>query len=93
MAPSPRRSIRRPPPERRTAAPGYTASVDTCLALIGRALPGWRWHVGHGPRGILPYAVLTRDEGDGPHRRAEAVAPTVPLALLRALVKARRAGR
>ena len=69
------------PPE---AVPDYTASVDSCLALIGRVLPGWAWHVGFGPRGILPYATLHDEE-----ERFEAVAPTVPLALLAALLKAR----
>ena len=71
------------PPE---AVPDYTASVDSCLALIGRVLPGWAWHVGFGPRGILPYATLHDDED-----RFEALAPTVPLALLHTVVEARRA--
>ena len=62
----------------------YTASVDHCIALIGRILPHWAWHVGYGPRGILPYATLHDEE-----ERFEAVAPTVPLALLGALLKAR----
>ena len=62
----------------------YTASVDHCIALIGRVLPHWAWHVGYGPRGILPYATLHDEE-----ERFEAVAPTVPLALLAALLKAR----
>ncbi len=64
--------------------PDYTASVDHCIALIGRILPHWAWHVGYGPRGILPYATLHDEE-----QRFEAIAPTVPLALLAALVKAR----
>ena len=63
--------------------PDYTASVDHCIALIGRVLPHWAWHVGYGPRGILPYATLHDEE-----ERFEAVAPTVPLALLGALLKA-----
>ena len=70
----------------RTPAPDYTASVDACLALLHRVLPGWHWHVGYGPRGILPYAVVDKGE-----RRHEATAPTVPLALLTALVEARAA--
>ena len=72
--------------------PPYTASVDACLALIGRALPGWHWHVGWGPGGILPYASLSRD-GAGPAGRVEMTAPTVPLALLGTLVKAARLDR
>ncbi len=68
----------------------YTSSVDTCLTLIRRVLPDWHWHVGHGPRGILPYASLlkTSNPGDGEEIRVEATAPTVPLALLHAAVKA-----
>lgn len=72
------------------ALPAYTASVDACLDLIRSTLPHWHWHVGHGPRGLLPYASLTKHvpatnvvEG-----RVEASAPTVPLALLGATVKA-----
>ncbi|MGI9414847.1 MAG: hypothetical protein ACR2PM_14325 [Hyphomicrobiales bacterium] len=68
----------------------YTSSVDTCLSLIGAALPDWHWHVGHGPSGILPYASLTRTTGpdDAATLRVEATAGTVPLALLHATVKA-----
>ena len=64
--------------------PTYTGSVDCCLELIERVLPGWHWHVGYGPKGIMPYASLVR--GDA---RFEAIAPTVPLALLIALLRAR----
>lgn len=67
----------------------YTASVDDCIALIGRALPHWHWHVGHGPSGVLPYAVLTEDGAAG--RRFEASSCTVPLALLGAVVAAKLA--
>jgi len=62
----------------------FSASVDACLALIGRALPEWHWHVGHGPKGILPYASMASDNSS---QRVEMVAPTVPLALLGCLVK------
>ena len=64
-------------------APAYSASVDACLALIHRLLPDWAWHVGFGPRGIVPYAYLHRDE-----ERQEANAPTVPLALLAVMLAA-----
>ena len=66
----------------------YTASVDTCLSLIGRVLPDWHWHVGHGPTGILPYASLSKTSGldEETPLRVEASAPTVPLALLHAAV-------
>lgn len=65
------------------AVPPYTASVDRCLELLHRRLPDWHWHLGYGANGVLPYAVLTR--GD---RRHEAMAATVPLALLTALARA-----
>lgn len=71
------------------AAPPYTASVDACLALIHDRLPEWHWHVGYDPRGIFPYAVLTRDPQDE-SARSEMTAPTVPLALLGAFVRALR---
>ena len=71
-------------------ARNYTSSVDTCLTLIGSILPEWHWHVGHGPSGILPYASLSKRTslGDATQLRVEASAPTVPLALLHATVKA-----
>ena len=69
--------------------PDYTSSVDTCIALIGSILPEWHWHVGHGPRGIVPYASLRKATNpSGDDLRVEANAPTVPLALLHAAVKA-----
>ena len=73
----------------------YTSSVDACIGLIRTVLPDWHWHVGHGPRGLLPYASLTKnaEDLDGHHLRVEASAPTVPLALLHALVKGVIAGR
>ena len=49
-----------------------------------RLLPGWSWHVGWNASGVLPYARIE----SGPHRLIEAAGPTVPLALLRALVAA-----
>ena len=67
-------------------APDYTASVDRCIQLVQAAMPGWAWHVGWNATGVLPYATL--HQGD---RLAEAAAPTVPLALLKALLKARLA--
>ena len=73
-----------------TGARGYTSSVDACLLLIGRVLPDWHWHVGHGPNGILPYASLSKETNkeDGGSARVEATAATVPIALLHAMVKA-----
>ena len=63
--------------------PDYSASVDRCLELIHGHLAGWAWHVGWNASGVLPYATLHR----GDHLLA-AAAPTVPLALLRALLHA-----
>lgn len=68
------------------AAPDYTASVDRCVDLVHQALPGWSWHVGWDASGVLPYATLHQGE-----QRVEARAPTVPLAILRALLRARAA--
>ena len=65
----------------------YSSSVDACLDLLHRVLPGWGWHVGYGPLGILPYATVQRGEA-----RFEASAATVPLALLDAIVAALEAG-
>lgn len=65
-------------------APEYTASVDACIELVHRVLPGWGWHVGYGPRGVVPYAAVS----NGPTRHA-ASAPTVPLALLAAMLMAK----
>lgn len=64
--------------------PDYTSSVDRCIELVHAVMPGWAWHVGWNATGVLPYATLHL--GD---RVAEAAAPTVPLALLKAMLKAR----
>jgi hypothetical protein len=65
------------------AAADWSASVERCTALVARVLPGWRWHVGWGVSGLFPYARLEQGA-----ERVSAEAPTVPIALLRALVKA-----
>jgi hypothetical protein len=67
------------------APPDYTASVDRCIDLVHRVLPGWTWHVGWDATGVLPYATLHRDS-----KLVQASAPTVPLALLKALIRAHR---
>ena len=64
--------------------PDFTASVDQCLALIARILPGWHWHLGYGASGVFPYAAIAHGRF-----RVETGATTVPLALLAAAVKAR----
>lgn len=61
----------------------YTASVDRTVELVRAVLPGWGWHLGWNASGILPYATLSHGE-----RRITASAATVPLALLRALLRA-----
>lgn len=61
----------------------YTASAESCVALMRQLLPGWHWHVGWGGNGIFPYVRL---EQAGNRVRVEA--PTVPLALLRAIIRA-----
>ena len=71
-------------PDARGEPPGYTASTDLCIKLVGRVLPGWHWHVGYGPKGILPYASVYTDD-----LHYEAIAGTVPLALLSATLQAR----
>jgi len=65
-------------------ATDYSASVDACLALLARHLPGWHWHVGYGVKGIFPYATVS----NGGEKQFEASAPTVPLALLIAIMEA-----
>lgn len=61
----------------------YTASVDHCLKLLQHRLAGWSWHVGYDVTGAMPYVVVA----DVTHR-VEETAPTVPLALLRAITRA-----
>jgi len=63
--------------------PCYTASVDLCIELVARVLPDWHWHIGYGPKGVIPYAYLSNG-----NNRQEATAGTVPLALLIALFRA-----
>ena len=60
-----------------------TASAEAARAWAVAALPGWHAHVGFDASGVLPYAAFSRDG-----RHAEATAPTVPLAILRAAVRA-----
>ena len=67
----------------------YSGSVGTCFDIIHTLLPHWRWHVGFGVNGIVPYATVSKGQRD----RFEASAPTVPLALLLALTRALAASR
>lgn len=77
--------------------PRYTVSVDACLRLIEHALPGWDVRV------VLHYArdgELTADvtiitdrasagESDDALMIGRGMAPTLPLAMLRAIVAAK----
>ena len=65
--------------------------MQECVRLLGHVLPEWHWHIGYGPRGIMPYVTLNRRGSENAGLavgRVEVVAPTVPLALLRAMVRA-----
>lgn len=70
------------------AARGWSGSVEECVRLLHRVLPGWSWHVGWAPSGVVPYARLRRGE-----ERISAEGPSVPIALLRAILAARRGER
>lgn len=68
----------------------YTSDIDSALALVAEALPGWGWEVGAPvrPSGGMPWASVWPggfgDERERHHRNAA----TPPLALLYALVSA-----
>ena len=64
----------------------YTSSIDRCIELLHSILPLWAWHTGFGPRGVMPYASVSKDD-----MRFEATAATVPLALLQAILEAKLA--
>lgn len=59
-----------------------TESAEGAAAWARATLPDWHLHVGFDVSGVLPYAAL-----NGTGRHVEASAPTVPLAILRAVVK------
>ncbi|MCS6780624.1 MAG: hypothetical protein NZ555_13095 [Geminicoccaceae bacterium] len=67
---------------------GWSGSVEACVRLLHRVLPGWSWHVGWAPSGVVPYARLRHGQ-----ERISAEGPTVPIALLRAILAARRGER
>ena len=60
--------------------PAYTASVDACLALVATKLPGKHLYFCSGPG--HQYANIQDDEG---YPEMAMFAPTLPLAILRAL--------
>jgi hypothetical protein len=59
----------------------YTASVADCRALAAAVLPEWRLHLGFSATGMFPYACLANNG-----TRIISDAPTVPLAILRAIM-------
>jgi hypothetical protein len=62
-------------------AGSYTESIEDCRRLVALALPGWHLHIGFAASGVFVYANLSKGEAS-----ASAESPTVPLAILRALV-------
>lgn len=66
--------------------PLYTASIDAALALVERVLPDWSWNAGNVGEDDMPMANVT--EPIDPCRDFSASAPTVPLAILSALLRA-----
>lgn len=61
----------------------FTSSAEVSRRLGAQLLPRWELRVGYDVCGIFPTATVSL--GD---RRHSAVAPTVPLAVLRALISA-----
>lgn len=68
----------------------YTASIDAALALVERMLPEWEWHLTPGYAAVVN--PVNRARSDEPwnedHEVHEGRAPTVPLAILSALIAA-----
>lgn len=64
-----------------TPPAAYTASVSECRRLVEHVRPKARLHLGYGASGVFPYAAVVDGE-----TRSQAEGPTVPLAILRALV-------
>ncbi len=60
----------------------YSESAADCRRLVARVLPDWRLHLGFDGAGGRPYAVVSNAD-----IRVEAEAPTVPLAILTALME------
>lgn len=63
-----------------------TASIDAALALVERVLPGWTYNFGNVGEDDCGWACLTQPEGDCTDFGASA--PTIPLAILAALLQA-----
>lgn len=69
-------------------APEYTASIDAALALVEKKLPGWAWKLDRA-FGEPPYIVAVVASRPIDVTAAHAgEAPTAPLAILSALLRA-----
>ena len=66
--------------------PAYTDSIDAALGLVERVLPGWMWYVGSVGENDMPQATITEPVEDC--RDFVGHAPTAPLAILLALLRA-----
>lgn len=61
----------------------FTSSAEVSRRLGAQLLPHWQLRVGYDVCGIFPSATASLED-----RRHSSVAPTVPLAVLRALISA-----
>jgi hypothetical protein len=70
------------------SAPPYTDSLDACVSLAERVLPGWIWSVKNGSPnlGEPPYAYIACDTPEDKTGRASAATPA--LAFLSAILAA-----
>lgn len=63
----------------------FTTSIDEARRLFKQLLPDWRLRLGYGATGMFPCATASRA-----HRHIIHEAPTVPIAILRAIFEALR---
>lgn len=80
----------------REPLPFWTTSIDAALALVERVLPGWKWSLTTLTTSIGGFSqpeafVCPPDLPGGAEITAVASAPTPPLALVIALVRAKEA--
>ncbi len=73
-----------------THAYAYTASIDDALALVERVLPGQQWTLGRNLHHHYWLCTFNRLDDEGaPYSNASShAAPTPPLAILAAILKA-----
>lgn len=69
------------------SSPAYTASVDAALAIVERALPGWRYDL-HSPRMGQTWEAVLMDGDSASRRIVVGHAATALLAILTALLLA-----